>query len=244
MLPALVTFRKEGVDWNCRLDHGWTWRCVTFRKEGVDWNTKKMAGCAHIKVTFRKEGVDWNIKVKLSMQNVESVTFRKEGVDWNTAILSFVFAVKCHLPQGRCGLKSRTALSESWSYQSPSARKVWIEIQSLYNAWLVIFRHLPQGRCGLKYFVAIRCALLASHLPQGRCGLKSCACLSNLPWTSVTFRKEGVDWNFYSSVEYTIRQTSPSAKKVWIEIRYSSPHRHPASVTFCKEGVDWNTANV
>ena len=34
----------------------------------------------------------------------------------------------CHLPQGRCGLKSRSLRSGCMRSGSPSARKVWIEI--------------------------------------------------------------------------------------------------------------------
>ena len=37
----------------------------------------------------------------------------------------------CHLPQGRCGLKSIFANNICRREESPSARKVWIEIESL-----------------------------------------------------------------------------------------------------------------
>ena len=34
---------------------------VTFRKEGVDWNCVAVIPAWMISVTFRKEGVDWNV---------------------------------------------------------------------------------------------------------------------------------------------------------------------------------------
>ena len=174
----------------------------------------------------------------------ELVTFRKEGVDWNKNLSLVSRSFLGHLPQGRCGLKCDSIVLSHPGIMSPSARKVWIEMHCNCKEKRCVTRHLPQGRCGLKLCICIHTHRLHGHLPQGRCGLKVLFVCFLFLVLQVTFRKEGVDWNFYSSVEYTIRQTSPSAKKVWIEIRYSSPHRHPASVTFCKEGVDWNTANV
>ena len=77
--------------------------------------------------------------------------------------------------------------------------------------------HLPQGRCGLKLRTYKIGKCPSCHLPQGRCGLKS-------PNFTV--------WNS--------RTTSPSARKVWIEIINSIPFSCKTSVTFRKEGVDWN----
>ena len=57
--------------------------------------------------------------------------------------------------------------------KSPSARKVWIEIGKISDATHKVAGHLPQGRCGLKFSVS---------------------------------RQE------------RLRTTSPSARKVWIEI--------------------------
>ena len=79
--------------------------------------------------------------------------------------------------------------------QSPSARKVWIEIIKLLDCQFEHFRHLPRGRCGLKLcsqscllchlqspsarkvwieIGLINCGVCGatSHLPRGRCGLK------------------------------------------------------------------------
>ena len=116
---------------------------VTFRKEGVDWNSvQSTPSSAKSPVTFRKEGVDWNcqfVKIKVSCFASPSVrkvwieiskseyiarvgkspsvrkvwieiyasmcqelhvdvTFRKEGVDWNQMKNLFQSKVKSHLP--------------------------------------------------------------------------------------------------------------------------------------------------
>ena len=103
--------------------------------------------------------------------------------------------------------------------ESPSARKVWIEIW-LWEAYkTAAMRRLPQGRCGLKYTNKKLVNLTRGHLPQGRCGLK---------WTCI--------------VQTPRDLTSPSARKVWIEISQYvlSLVYHP--VAFRKEGVDWNNS--
>ena len=79
---------------------------VTFREEGVDWNFYVWAVKCTGNVTFREEGVDWNIGDFDYLLSLVNVTFREEGVDWNPLPL---YDVK-----------------RKW--KSPSARKVWIEI--------------------------------------------------------------------------------------------------------------------
>ena len=80
--------------------------------------------------------------------------------------------------------------------QSPSARKVWIEIRILRSLCVADKRHLPRGRCGLKCPEINIKVTDNGHLPRGRCGLKSEPLLAALS-----------------------RSSSPSARKVWIEIR-------------------------
>ena len=128
-------------------------------------------------------------------------------------------AAKSRLPQGRCGLKCYSTHCTSRLPWSPSARKVWIEIW-LWEAYkTAAMRRLPQGRCGLKYTNKKLVNLTRGHLPQGRCGLK---------WTCI--------------VQTPRDLTSPSARKVWIEISQYvlSLVYHP--VAFRKEGVDWNNS--
>ena len=55
--------------------------------------------------------------------------------------------------------------------ESPSARKVWIEIVVAMAADKIVMRHLPRGRCGLKFTL----------------------CMQAISSRGVTFREEGVD---------------------------------------------------
>ena len=61
---------------------------VTFRKEGVDWNGYRGKSSVPATVTFRKEGVDWNIVRFNFCNSSKTVTFRKEGVDWNVLLFN------------------------------------------------------------------------------------------------------------------------------------------------------------
>ena len=56
----------------------------------------------------------------------------------------------------------------------------------------------------------------------------------------VTFRKEGVDWNEIIREPKCTESSSPSVRKVWIEIEREFYEALGAQVTFRKEGVDWN----
>ena len=126
---------------------------------------------------------------------------------------------------------------EEHSRESPSARKVWIEIFALDAAhtataspsarkvWIEI-AHSGRGRLQLmspsarKVWIEIAnvCTTFPTvfrHLPQGRCGLK-CSISSHV----------------------NSRFTSPSARKVWIEILLDDSKRVCRAVTFRKEGVD------
>gem|GEM_PF-6185688 len=78
-----------------------------------------------------------------------------------------------HLPRGRCGLKSLLAKLFIVGCMSPSARKVWIEIPSIYPDSATL--KSPSAR---KVWIEIReekfiKLYLEGHLPRGRCGLKS-----------------------------------------------------------------------
>ena len=152
---------------------------------------------------------------------------------------------RSHLPRGRCGLKLVLhQLLKQVAAVSPSARKVWIEITpevantdnttspSARKVWIEIIieecydfdsiGHLPRGRCGLKFFRnRNEKETEKSHLPRGRCGLKSSHGFSLHKPLGVTFREEGVDWNY----------------KVVID-------KQLYKVTFREEGVDWNTAKT
>ena len=56
----------------------------------------------------------------------------------------------------------------------------------------------------------------------------------------VTFRKEGVDWNTQAAAVVRVPLSSPSVRKVWIEIVDGGETYNGLDVTFRKEGVDWN----
>ena len=100
---------------------------VAFRKEGVDWNIRNKSPFVMRGVAFRKEGVDWNAEQQ-AYERCYVVAFRKEGVDWNA--IPAIFGA---------------ALTES-----PSARKVWIEMMTAKKFNVSLKGRLPQGRCGLK----------------------------------------------------------------------------------------------
>ena len=100
---------------------------------------------------------------------------------------------------------------------SPSARKVWIEIGLINCGVCGATSHLPRGRCGLKLECVPLLGVIESHLPRGRCGLKYVSLSRSEELYIVTFREEGVDWNHHCA---------------GASDRYY--------VTFRKEGVDWN----
>ena len=139
-----------------------------------------------------------NMHYKKIIIDIFAVTFREEGVDWNAA---------------SCGFSQRYT-------QSPSARKVWIEIQ-----------HRTQSS-----------RTYCCHLPRGRCGLKSKRRSSRGSRHRVTFREEGVDWNGLQVQVLPIAFWSPSARKVWIEMWMTTGTMRTHWVTFREEGVDWNRA--
>ena len=147
-------------------------------------------------VTFREEGVDWNVNSSRKYK-AETVTFREEGVDWNIKCFTLFVIVYCrgHLPRGRCGLKWQyNPFRRAWC-RSPSARKVWIEINviiqntqrgmspSARKVWIEmatlsgtsLINGSPSAR---KVWIEIPLNKLQGmldncHLPRGRCGLKS-----------------------------------------------------------------------
>ena len=139
-----------------------------------------------------------NMHYKNLIIDIFAVTFRKEGVDWNALGNSSANELEGHLPQGRCGLKFFPIQPCPHQGMSPSARKVWIEINKLVDL-VVRASTSPSAR---KVWIEIkRCPEISctsySHLPQGRCGLKWTTAYKKVEGMTVTFRKEGVDWNYW-----------------------------------------------
>ena len=152
-----------------------------------------------------------------TLVTTNNVTFREEGVDWNLCPRVLQASSFRHLPRGRCGLKLCCWYLGDSTLQSPSARKVWIEITnpprrlrrqrspSARKVWIEIKKrcafgspvicHLPRGRCGLKSSLFQVPFALQGHLPRGRCGLK---------WLTPDHPE--------------CLKPSPSARKVWIEM--------------------------
>jgi len=216
---------------------------VTFCEEGVDWNVYVIPHCllVHPSPSVRKVWIE--ISAWLPSIRHALVTFCEEGVDWNMLNRGKEPKRRGHLLWGRCGLKycrpddtgASGELSPSvrkvwiemlvwkggiqwkkvtfceegvdWNYtavlfpyrchSSPSVRKVWIEMLMPYSPLAKSHSHLLWGRCGLKYY----CVWL------WRCR----------GW--VTFCEEGVDWNILARRTFSGRLSSPSVRKVWIEIR-------------------------
>ena len=144
----------------------------------------------------------------------------------------------CHLPHGRCGLKSYLQVVRVTACSHLPHGRCGLKFDSI-NLDNDTKSHLPHGRCGLK-FVCDDCGLedAKGHLPHGRCGLKS-----------------------YRDGDILLDNGSPSTRKVWIEITRMSaagareeghlPHGRcglkfgitaiiavVAIVTFHTEGVD------
>ena len=144
---------------------------------------------------------------------------------------------------------------------SPSARKVWIEIQFDSEIDVEVLGHLPRGRCGLKFtgFIKaiynkkspsarkvwiemgrhLKCIMGNSRSPSARKVwieiLYLCSVVlsvnSHLPRGRCGLKSCSLTW--YCSV---VR--SPSARKVWIEIITHGKHFQCHHVTFREEGVD------
>ena len=127
----------------------------------------------------------------------------------------------CHLPRGRCGLKSvEFKNADEYVRKSPSARKVWIEIVKLHCHLLRRHPSPSARKVWIEMYIWVSFMRLASsHLPRGRCGLKYLEILS---------------------YHHPTQDRSPSARKVWIEITLAISLLKRKLVTFREEGVDWN----
>ena len=158
-----------------------------------------------------------NMYYKNLIIDIFAVTFRKEGVDWNLQDLRNKSCIIRHLPQGRCGLKSRTRLSSSVC-DVVTFRKEGVDWNKLYIR-KIISRVVTFRKEGVDWNMQD----IAPRFHH-----------------AVTFRKEGVDWNKSGIMIVIPSQKSPSARKVWIEIIYVNNLVYLVCVTFRKEGVDWN----
>ena len=164
-MRSRVTFREEGVDWNCSAAPLWRGarrhlprgRCglkwlqhldsvpcgiVTFREEGVDWNHHCAGASDRYYVTFRKEGVDWNGIILAISPLMWSPSVRKVWIE------IFVNSVIWYCTSSPSTRKvwieiDRTTYIELLD-TSPSARKMWIEIgeQGKWVFW--VLRHILQ----------------------------------------------------------------------------------------------------
>ena len=84
---------------------------------------------------------------------------------------------------------------EDTDEESPSLRRVWVEIKRNHSFTRPTSRHPPCGGCGLKCKTDRRTGYKNSHPPCGGCGLK---CFEML------VKKE--------------KKVSPSLRRVWVEI--------------------------
>ena len=131
------------------------------------------------------------------MEITSLVTLHTEGVDWNLAFVCFNF----------------------WNV------KVTLHTEGVdWNHWnfyieAKIFCHPPHGGCGLKYALTSEWHWNSvGHPPHGGCGLKSWFCRCRQLSVLVTLHTEGVDWNFCCAVRTVLALSSPSTRRVWIEI--------------------------
>ncbi len=98
---------------------------------------------------------------------------------------------------------------------SLSARRVWIEIETAEDRKVKDLGHSLRGECGLKSQEHKLMEALKGHSLRGECGLK----LLLLEWQN-------------------LRQTSLSARRVWIEIMEYDIPISAFMVTLCEESVD------
>ena len=208
MALHIVTFRKEGVDWNCNSRILLACYQVTFRKEGVDWNFIMNLVLTASGVTFRKEGVDWNSKRHTLTSQEQNVTFRKEGVDWNK--IFSILKIDRMVTFRKEGVDWNIWKSNITRAFGVTFRKEGVDWNNRQWVWIsqsaqVTFRKEGVDWNWKRLYHWYR---VASHLPQGRCGLK--------------FR-----WR----VPRVLRSRSPSARKVWID---KVNEYFEYCITFCK----------
>ena len=158
------------------------------------------------------------------------------------------------LPQGRCGCWLEIHGPYQFVHQSPSARKVWIEIISfIYHRRKLLVAFRKEGVDWNWYTFFAR--LSAHQSPSARkVWIEIRWYLPGITGHQVAFRKEGVDWNKRLFVVYTSHKRrlpqgrcglksivfaassalnlSPSARKVRIKIltyfsrHFTSPSLH------------------
>ena len=157
-----------------------------------------------------------------------------------SSTVSILSSAQRHLPRGRCGLKSSIRKTGGYQKPSPSARKVWIEInvnQNLCNGFaspsarkvwieitsLSLFSVYLSSPSARKVWIEIRscfCRLLGDILSPSarkvwieiRKTLPDCQMLrSHLPRGRCGLKYQLLELRLTHPV-------SPSARKVWIEI--------------------------
>ena len=122
---------------------------------------------------------------------------------------------------------------------SPSARKVWIEIWQLqsYSAYLAS----PSARKVLIEILLQSCLLLPGSVTFCKEGVDWNVEMGyDVPKILVTFHKEGVDWNYATEMNSGTGVVTFRKEGVdWNSKRHTLTSQEQ-NVTFRKEGVDWN----
>ena len=144
--------------------------------------------------------------------------------------------------------------------QSPSTRRVWIEINVQRSAPWAGLCHPPRGGCGLKSRRSRRRWKRLCHPPRGGCGLKSgCPGLpdggqgspsTRRVWIEIAEAKSGIAFGashpprggcglkLLSEQPEPQGLESPSTRRVWIEIAIKAALLLGNIVTLHAEGVD------
>ena len=98
------------------------------------------------KVTLHTEGVDWNLQGGDTRGGSHTVTLHTEGVDWNSLQHKHLFVLFESPSTRRVWIEMYATTAGSQAYQrSPSTRRVWIEMQS-NMAYLVTPSPSPSTR--------------------------------------------------------------------------------------------------
>ena len=147
-------------------------------------------------VTLHTEGVDRNCKIMVNKCRVSAVTLHTEGVDRNCDINLYTKAGDESPSTRRVWIEISIWRNDNRMSRSPSTRRVWIE--------MILCRAIY-----LRFFVTLHTEGVDRN--HSECGTGD-------SHHRVTLHTEGVDRNHTALTADSLSSRSPSTRRVWIEI--------------------------